>query len=98
MQPTQAVISSSLPLSAFWGICGSEINARVIPHMSAALFSKASSAICGVLMRPATKTGLLVTPLIAFASGVVYPASNLIEGTMCVDPANPAEVPAVTFI
>ena len=49
-------------------------------------------------MRPATKIGLLVAPLIAFASGNVYPGSNRIEGTMCVDPVNPAEVPAVMFI
>ena len=49
-------------------------------------------------MRPATKIGLSVAPLIAFANGKVYPGSNRIEGTMCVDPANPAEVPAVMFI
>ena len=49
-------------------------------------------------MRPATKIGLLVTHLMAFESGSVYPASKRIEGTICVDPANPAEVPAVTLI
>ena len=49
-------------------------------------------------MRPATKIGLLVTHLMAFESGSVYPASKRIEGTICVDPANPAEVPAVILI
>ena len=34
----------------------------------------------------------------ACESGNVYPGSKRIEGTICVDPFNPAEVPAVILM
>ena len=92
------MISSNLPVSALRGISGSEIIALVMPHMSADPSINALSASWGVLMRPATKTGLSETSLMACESGNVYPGSKRIEGTICVDPFNPAEVPAVILM
>ena len=66
--------------------------------MSADPSINALSASWGVLMRPATKTGLSETSLMACESGNVYHGSKRIEGTICVDPFNPAEVPAVILM
>ena len=55
------MISSNLPVSALRGISGSEC-ALVMPHMSADPSINALSASWGVLMRPATKTGLSEHP------------------------------------
>ena len=57
LQAMQARISSMRPSRALLGISGSEIIARVMPHMSAWPAASTPSAICGWLMRPATNTG-----------------------------------------
>ena len=45
------------PRRALFGISGSQIIARVMPHMSAWPAASTRSASCGWLMRPATNTG-----------------------------------------
>ena len=57
LQPMQARMSSMRPARALLAISGSEIIARVMPHMSAWPGGEHCSAICGWLMRPATNTG-----------------------------------------
>ncbi len=67
----QARMSSVRPSRALLAISGSVIMARVMPHMSAWPLLSTCSAICGWLIRPATKTGLDTVALIAAASGAV---------------------------
>ena len=69
LQPMQARMSSARPSRAFFAMSGSQIMARVMPHMSAWPELSTCSAICGWLMRPATNTGMSTLALVAAAKG-----------------------------
>ena len=88
------MISSNLPVSALRAF----LDLKLLPLSCRTCLPTLVSMLylqVGVLMRPATKTGLSETSLMACESGNVYPGSKRIEGTICVDPFNPEEVPAV---
>jgi hypothetical protein len=93
----QARMSSVRPCSAFEGISGSQIIARVMPQASASPRARIASAICGWLIRPVTITGLLTAFFTAAANGAVYPCVSAIGGTMWMAPAKDADVPATTW-
>ena len=71
LQPMHARMSSSSPASAFAGIRGSQIRARVITVASASPRARIRSASCGWLMRPATITGTDTASFTRAESGAV---------------------------
>ena len=58
LQAMQARTSSLRPASALFGICGSQISARVMPQTSAWPRARMASASWGWLMRPVTNSGI----------------------------------------
>ncbi|MCY1436055.1 hypothetical protein D9M71_521700 [compost metagenome] len=58
LQAMQARTSSWRPEPALFGISGSAISARVMPHTSAWPRATICSASCGWLMRPVTNSGI----------------------------------------
>ncbi|MNE77370.1 hypothetical protein D3C80_1736800 [compost metagenome] len=77
-----------------FGICGSQIKARVMPHISAWPRARISSASWGWLMRPVTNNGMFKLALNVPASLARYAASIAIGGTICTAPPSDADVPA----
>ena len=69
LQPMQARMSSGRSSRALLAISGSQICARVMPHMSAWPEARICSAICGWLMRPATNTGRFTFAFTVAAKG-----------------------------
>jgi len=81
------------PVGGLRGSSGSQINARVMTHMSAEPAARISSASCGCVIRPATMTGTETARLTFAADGAVYPAAIGDGGTMWSEPASVADVP-----
>ncbi|MNE17661.1 hypothetical protein D3C80_1106500 [compost metagenome] len=82
LQAMQARTSSTWPPSVLFGICGSQIRARVMPQTSAWPRAMISSASWGWLMRPVTNTGTARPALKVLASLARYAASTAIGGTI----------------